>query len=443
MSRLTIFALVFASACSLVGKGDGSSTSEDGAGGADGSGADGTEDTQVGPPEEDFAVVSTITGQVTVELYGEDEIGERYSIPWESSGYTSWPFGPIFVAAYELSGDGQAGRYAGTAVIRRPEMGTSTYEMTVKMREEKDVYVYAAVDLLGDGVVGTEDPRGVWRDAIPMTNDIVVSDINMTVLAQAADEVVCEGGSTVEIDGPAYVTTDYWGGNIAVMLMDRDGNGPYHVASAAEVGAGEGATTSYTLEVCPNYGEMVLVSCWDSNMNGIFDGGDRWGVYSATGDRDSNPVNVGDRNMSNYPVWMPLGDRPGVDLMPFVTMQGTLHLESGEPLSSLDTGTNLYVVALKYRPSGDLVVTDPAVHYDIQTFSWSDISTGTTAVDWQLLVPSDTIIYLWAFADTNGDGVVNGPGEPIGAYNAHDHGRTPSGQTGFGGIDIALTNAGG
>ena len=108
--------------------------------------------------------------------------------------------------------------------------------------------------------------------------------------------------------------------------------------------------------------------------------------------------------MTNFPVWLPLGDRPGVDILPFVTMQGTVKLEDDSPMSSLPAGSSVYVVALKYRPSGDIVVTDPAVSFDLQTFSWSEVNTSATYLDWNLLLPSDTIVYLWAFADTDGDG---------------------------------------
>ena len=432
--------LTATTACGALSNNKDADASANGEGsGGSGSEEDSGEDGGIGgPDDEDFEVVSTITGNVTIELFGEDEDGQRYSIPWEESGFDSWPFGPIFVAAYELGTDGQAGRYAGTKVITQPEMGVSEYEMTVKLREEKDIYVYAAVDVLNDGVVGTEDPRGVWPESIFVTNDVVIPDVDMTVLTQAENEIVCDDGETIDITGSAYVTVDYWGGDIAVMLMDEDGNGPYHVARTLEVGAGEGATTTYSLEVCPNYGTMQLVSAWDANVNGVFDGGDRWGVYSATGETNSNPVTVGDRNMNNYPMWMPLGDRPGVDLLPFVTLQGSVRLASGEPMSSLPSGTNIHVAALKYRPNGDLLVTDPAVHHDIDTFSWSSLSSTGTELSWDLLLPSDNIVYLWVFADLNGDGIVNSVGEPIGALNPTEHGKTPTGQTGFGGIDLVL-----
>ena len=427
-------------ACDAGGKGE-EDASGMGDGAGSGAGAEGEdEDSPVLPPDEDFAVDGMVTGKISIELFGEDEDGERYTIPWGSSGYEEWPFGSIFVASYELGDDGQAGRYAGTKVITRPEMGENEYEVRVRMHEEKDVYVYAAIDILGDGVIGTEDPRGVWPRSIFMVDGQTEPNIDMTILAQAEDEVVCDNGESIEISGNAYVTMDYWGGPIKVMLMDSDGNGPYHVAEALEVGAGEGATTSYSLEVCPDYGEMQLVAAWDANLNGIHDGGDVWGVYSSTGDRNSNPITVGDRNMTNFPVWLPLGDRPGVDIVPFVTMQGTVELGSGQNLSTLPAGSTVYVVALKYRPSGDLLVTDPAVHFDIETFDWSELSTAGATLDWNLLLPSDTIVYLWTFADIDGDGIVNGPGEPIGAFNSADHGKTPTGQEGFGGITLVLND---
>lgn len=440
-TRAALLGVALAAGCS-----GGLFKSDEDGGGSDGEG-DGTATTDSGtegvptPPDEDWAVDSTISGEITVELFGEDENGDRYTIPWSESGFESWPFGPIFVATYELGSEGQPGRYAGTEVIRNPEMGTTSYTVPVKMREDKDVYIYAAIDLLGDGVVGTEDPRGVWPEAIPMTDGIDVPDIDMTILTQTASEVVCEGGNTIEITGDAHVTVDYWGGPIAAMLMDSDGNGPYHVGTALEVGAGYGATTSYTMEVCADYGEMQLVAAWDANLNGIYDGGDRWGVYSTTGERDSNPINVGDRNMNNYPLWMPLGNRPGVDIVPFVRLQGSAVLMSGEPFSSLDTGSTLYLAALKYRPSGDLLVSDPAATYDLETFSWSELQSAGSSLDWSLSVPSDTIVYLWAFVDVDGDGIVNGPGEPIGAANPIEHGKTPTGQSGFGGIVIEINSS--
>ncbi len=415
---------------------------DDAGGGADGAdgGAEGTDDGTddgVYPPDEDFPVEGQVTGSVTVELFGEDADGERYPIAWGEDGFDSWPFGPIFVAAYSLDpATGQAGRYAGTRVLQNPDMGTTDYELPVKLFEDGEVYIYAAIDVLGDGVIGSEDPRGVWPTAVDFTDGHIETGVDLTILAQAVDEVICEG-ETVQITGEALVTTDYWGGDISVMLMDAEGNGPLHVIQATEVGSGAGATTDYTLEVCADYGEMQLISCWDANLNGVFDPGDRWGVYSADGQTNSNPVFVGNSDMNNYPVWMPLGDRPGVDIIPFVTLRGTVSLRDGQ-LSSLPTGSTVHVVALKYRPNTGFDPTQADIAYDIQSFEWSELSTAT-ALDWDLVVPSDTFVYLWAFADTNADGMVNQSGEPVASGGSDGNGKVPTGTSGFGGIDLLLT----
>jgi hypothetical protein len=411
---------------------------EDGITGEDGEdgGSDGIE-----PPDEDFPVEGQATGTVTVELFGEDEDGERYPIDWGDPGFESWPFGPLFVAAYELDpATGGAGRYAGTVVINNPEMGTTSFELPVKLFEEKEVYLYAAIDVLGDGVIGSDDPRGVWPQAVPFADGHVESDVDITILAQAASDIICDG-DTINITGEAFVTVDYWGGDISVMLLDAEGNGPLHVVQATEVNSGPGATTDYTLEICADYGEMQLISCWDSNLNGVFDGGDRWGVFSVDGQVNSNPVFVGNANMNNYPMWMPLGDRPGVDIIPFVTLRGSIGVRDGQ-LNSLPTGSNVHVVALKYRPNTGFDPTQGDISYDIESFEWSELSTATT-LDWDLVVPSDTFVYLWAFADVDGDGMVNQSGEPIASGGTDENGKLPTGTSGFGGIDLLLSTVDG
>ncbi len=437
-----VAASVVAGACSSSEYAKTDDSDDDAEGDGDGLGTDGGEDDGIYPPDEDFPVEGQITGGITVELFGENADGERYPIKWDESGFDEWPFGPLFVASYSLNpDDGTAGRYAGTTVIDRPEMGTTEYELPVKLFEDGEVYVYAAIDMLGDGVIGTDDPRGVWPVAVNMTDGHVEAGVDMTVLAQAVDDVVCEG-EMVQISGEALVTVDFWGGNISVMLMDAEGNGPVHVARADEVNSGVGATTDYVLDVCADYGEMQLISCWDSNLNGVFDPGDRWGVFSVDGQTNSNPVSVGNSNMSNYPVWMPLGDRPGVDIVPFVTLRGTVGSRDGL-LSSLPSGSTVHVVALKYRPNTGFDPTQADIAFDIQSFDWSTLSGATGPLDWDLVVPSDSFVYLWAFADTDGDGMVNQSGEPVATGGGDENGRIPTGESGFGGIDLTLATVGG
>ena len=410
----------------------------EGGDGGDGGGGDGSDGGATGP-EDNFPVEAVIRGNITVELFGTDEDGERYPIDWASSGYDDWPFGPIFVANYSASDTDADGvsRYAGTRVLYNPEMGTTEYEMKVGLFEEGDVYAYAAIDMLDDGVVSTDDPRGVWPSPIPVQNGDEIEGIDILILTEARNEIICEDGREVTIKGEANVNVDYWGGHIAVMVMDSEGNGPFHVALAEDAPTGPGASTEYTLEVCADYGEMQLISCWDANLNGLHDPGDRWGVFSVDGNVDSNPIFVGSANLTNYPVYMPLGDRPGVDILPFVTMRGTLSLRDGL-LSSLPTGSAAHVVALKYRPNTGFDPTQAGINFDIQSFTWSELSSATGPLDWSLTVPSETFVYLWAYADTDADGLVNERGEPIASGGSEVTGKVPTGTEGFGGILMEL-----
>ena len=47
-------------------------------------------------------------------------------------------------------------------------------------------------------------------------------------------------------------------------------------------------------------------------------------------------------------------------------------------------------------------------------------------------------MYLWSFADTDGDGVLNEPGEPVAAGGGESSGRLPTGGSGASGISLSL-----
>ena len=53
-----------------------------------------------------------------------------------------------------------------------------------------------------------------------------------------------------------------------------------------------------------------------------------------------------------------------------------------------------------------------SIAYDYDLFEWPDL-TGETVKDWRLAVPSNTIVYLWAYVDEDVDGIVNESGEPV------------------------------
>jgi hypothetical protein len=177
---------------------------------------------------------------------------------------------------------------------------------------------------------------------------------------------------------------------------------------------------------------MRIAAAWDANRNGVYDPNDKWGVFSTDAATDSNPVFVGNVNMNNYPIHIPLGDRPGVNPISFATLSGQVRMAEGA-FSALPPGSDVYVAALSSRPLREFDIEAPTV-LAYQKFTWSEIS-GAAGKDFSLLLAANSFVYLWGFADTNADGIVNDVGEPVGTVGSD--GRVPTGE-GFGGIDIPL-----
>ena len=81
------------------------------------------------------------------------------------------------------------------------------------------------------------------------------------------------------------------------------------------------------------------------------------------------------------------------------------------------------MVALKYRPTtGISLATLYEQAYDIQEFEPKDFS-GEAILEWSLAAPSNTIIYLWAYADSNTIETINESGEYIASGGEDDNGK--------------------
>jgi hypothetical protein len=405
--------------------------------GADGGGTDGATDGGSGEgivDIEDYPYKGWVNGDVTVTLFREDEDGNRSTVTWEESGYDTYPFGPIFVGSYTVpTSTSPNPTYAGTTLIESPTIEPSPFQMRVGAQEETSILVYAAVDVLGDGVIGADDPRGAWPVELPLTDGVEHDDVHIEILAMEQSEVTCADTGTITITGTVTVNMDYFGGNVGIMLVGEDGSGPYHVTTVQPRTTGAGSSATYSLEVCADYGPMRLVAAWDSNQNQLYDPNDKWGVYTLDHEADANPVFVGNANMNNYPIDIPLGDRPGVQVLSFARISGTVQMDAGT-FSDLPSGSDVWVVGMAYRPDREFDVNDAAVTLSAKKFAWSEISSAA-AKDWELLVPANTTIYLWAYADTDADGMLNEHGEGVGA--ASGDGRIPTGE-GFGGIELRI-----
>jgi hypothetical protein len=421
MRRLsTLLFSLLAIACTGIDTGK---DSADTAGG-DEAGGDGTEGTggdegggdEGGEPE---PIHGSLSGTVTVEMYEYNADGDAVSLSWEASG-NEYPFGKIFVGAFYTDEMG-TDHYVGTDVIDEPTIEPNAFDIDFSAEGNQSVWVYASMDYYQDGVVGSSDPRGVWPVEIPIEDGTEVTGIDIRILTP----YYSGGGGcdTMNISGEVIITVSYSDGDVATMLVDTAGYGPYHVGYAEMSGLGGGASGTYSFDSCVGYGDMNLIGVWDSNLNGMFDPDDRSGTYAATPDTDTNPVSVGTDDLAGYDIQIPLGDGMGISVVPFVRIFGDLSMADGSGFDALPAGTTVHVAALFYKPGPDFAVSSiPSLSYDYVVYEWDDLA-GLSSVPYTLTLPANTATYLWAFADVDNDGVVNEAGEPVASSLSDVQGR--------------------
>lgn len=396
-----------------------------------------------------------IRGTVTVQLY-DDSTGERLFVDYPDVGYTSFPFGKVFVGAYADRSEEEGGgrQFFGDTTIDSPSIGGDPYEMNVEIEGGDTVTVFAQVDWWQDRVLGTNDPVGYHPFEVVVPNGGAVESVDITILASVycSEQAIpsCGGGGcdVTNISGDVVITVSWAGGDVATFLQDTSGNGPYHVSWATPTASGGGATTPYTVASCANYGDMRLRGAWDRNGNELIDPRDRWGAYSTGNDSDgnpidSNPVAVGSTDLAGYDIAIPLGDENPFALVPFTALSGTLSMDNGGTFDSeLTSGTTVYIVAMKYRPNQDMAVSSlDSWSYSMDTLTPADLG-GHSDIGFSLPVPGDTIAYLWAFADEDGDGVINESGEAVSSYEGSSTGRIPIGSHGVSDIALAMGHTG-
>lgn len=416
--------------------GDDGGSTEDGGSASDG-GTEGDGGSSDGGEEEEM-VRGTVTGRVYVELY---DYSSGDAVSWEDYGET-FPFGPIFVSAYKEATD-DAGmltlEYKGQTAIANPTPSEDgdAYEVPVTLAYEGNVHLYAALDWDRDTVIGTDEPRGVYPSMVEITDGGTAEGVDITIVAPVnTGGGSC--GSTMHVRGEAVLTSDWVDGDIAVMLLNTSGQGPYHSTRLTPISEGAGASGDYDLTSCAGYGDMNLVGAWDSNGNGIFDPMDMWGSYISSPDTDGNPVTIGSGTLDGYTVQIPFGDGDGLSVYPFVSASGTLSWAGGA-FDALPAGSTVHAVALKYRPSGDVELASLEA-YDHQEWGPSDYA-GLSTLDWELALPVNSVAFLWFYADTDDDGIVNEHGEPVGSSGTDGNGRFPTGTSSTTDLAVELATA--
>lgn len=422
---------------SLVGCGDKDpSTDTSGLGTDDTADTDDTDDTDTddtddtSEPSEPVQV--TAEGVVRVQLYTEDDDGERTYVSWSDAYGSSYPFGSIFLTSYTEGKSGDIDYHGSTVIASSavtPDTGNQ-YAITVNLAEEGTVNLYAAVDYWGDGIIGTDEPIGVYPGEIEIVEDEDLEGLDITILVPYYDFKNGTGGGSgggsgcddVSITGDINLTRDYSGGRAVAMLVDNAGNGPYDWGWSELSATDDGATGTYSISTCEDYGSFQLRGAWDSNGNDLIDPADVWGSYANEDGVDANPISIGSNDLPGYDILIPLGSG-GLSVIPYSRLTGTLDVGQGD-FDDLPKDTSaIYVVALKYRPTtGISLATLYEQAYDVQVFEPSDFS-GQAIIDWSLSVPSNSIIYLWAYADSNNIKTVNESGEYVASGGDDDNGK--------------------
>lgn len=381
-------------------------------------------------------VHGTVEGTVYLQLYTTDEGGDMVLMDWDET-YGGYPFGSVFVAAYSADDDGYQSFYDQhviTSPTVSPAPGGDPYGLDIDVDDLDSVNIFATVDYVGDGIIGTGEPTGAHPNEVTVTSNGTVNEVDITVMVPWAGSGGGGGSGctdVVDISGTASVSSSWTDGDLAAMLFDTNGAGPYTGVRVSPTATSDGAEAAYDLPVCANYGDYQLLGAWNSDGNGLFDPADTWGSYVIDDSTDGNPISIREESLPDHDILIPFGEyRPAV--VPFVSISGTL--TSSEDWSAY---SEVYVAALKYRPQGDTSVGELKEGYDIMEWSTAELATDT-ALEYHVEVPANTIIYLWAYADIDGDGILNEVSDPVASLN-NSTGRTVTGSTSQSGQDLQLT----
>jgi hypothetical protein len=396
-------------------------------------GDDTAEDTGEPPPP---PVTATVSGTVTVEAYidgpdGREEVDEAV---YFDGGF---PYGPVFVSGTQDNGSGGLS-YKGSDAILSPTFTGDAYEMTVTLTEDGSIRVFAILDEQRNYIIETHDPIGVHPDDVAIVDGGVLTGVDITILVEANTDGGSGGGGggggpgcDVNISGDFdVVSTSFVAGRVGLaMLTTTAGVGPVQWGWVEPAVTATGGEAPYDFDACPSQGQMNLVGAWDSNANTLIDPEDQWGAYVTAPDTDGNPVTIGATDLSGLDIQVPIGEGESpLSVVPFVQITGDVSVGGGA-FDDLPAGTTVYVAALKYRPSGAVSATTmESDAYDYEAVEWPDL-TGNSSFAYDLGVPANTEVYLWAYADEDVDGLVNESGEAVASGGADDNGRMNTGAT--------------
>jgi hypothetical protein len=402
--------------------------------------------TRVTETTEETGIFATIGGNVNVVLYTYDKTGEREYIALEDAYGTEFPFGSIFVSAYTDVGNGVE-RYRGQTAISSPSIDGDSYEIEINMAEGDEVQVYAVLDYSNDGIIHTDDPIGVYPEVLAIVNESNFEEVDITIVAPYGWGSGTGGGGgsgvggwrgpggsykggdcSLSINGKGVVNTEIPGAVATAMVATVEGVGPIYWGTFVPQETEEDVSGQYDFAVPCGMQEMNLLGAYDTNQNNLIDPSDTWGAYVLGPETDGNPVIIEENDLNDYPIHIPvyedetLNESAGLSVVPFTWIKGSVGVNGGS-FDELTEGSTVYVAALKYRPTSDLAVSSLESNaYDYESFEWPDL-TGRNSVDYELGVPAGTVVYLWAYADEDGDTIINESNEMVASAEGDDSGR--------------------
>ncbi|MCP4805678.1 MAG: hypothetical protein GY884_10060, partial [Proteobacteria bacterium] len=100
---------------------------------------------EVDPCTETGEFTTTISGDVTVSLWVPGADGERESISFEESYDGTFPFGGIWITAYEEDSAGDP-VYLGETVVKTPDIAGDAWSLTVTSEACREVWIHAVLD---------------------------------------------------------------------------------------------------------------------------------------------------------------------------------------------------------------------------------------------------------------------------------------------------------
>lgn len=376
----------------------------------DGDGDDGDDsDVEEGP--------ATLRGRVTVALYQTGEDGEIEEVSWADATGGVWPFGALFVAAYVEDEETGEQTWLASQTFSQPSVDGEDFELVVEDVQdlEAPVALYAAVDYWGDRILGSGEPSAV-RTGIALEPHDEVEGLDLAITSPYAFGSGGGVATPVVVSGDMEYDGDWAGGECVSLLYDSTDYGPYtwNWFTPGEDDAGA-VTGTWAYSIWDSFGDAHLRGACDDNLNLLIDPADVWGTVVEDG-HDDNPVPLGSDAVPDQHLVIPFaGARSSV--VPAVDIGGDVYY--GDGFETMPAGTVVYVVALRTPPSHEISVADFISAYDVVELSGDDL-TGVR-IDWTLEVPTWKTVYVWGYADTDGDGTVNEATEPLG--NPGSNGR--------------------